>query len=73
MRIKISTKTGLLTVLLLLLATISYFAPERSDQVKVISTYPATVCPAIGNDVSSIAGVTSPDIVTGKQIGRAHV
>ena len=62
MRIKISTKTGLLTVLLLLLATISYFAPERSDQVKVISTYPATVCPAIGNDVSSIAGVTSPKI-----------
>ena len=62
MKIIISIKTRLLLVFILILITISYFAPERSDQVKVISTFPATVCPAIGNKVSSIAGVVSPKI-----------
>ena len=38
------------------------FIPERSEQIKVVSSYPATVCPAIGNKVSSIAGVTNPKI-----------
>jgi hypothetical protein len=62
MKINISLKSGIFIGFLLLLIVVSYLAPERSDQVKVISTFPATVCPAIGNDVSSIAGVASPKI-----------
>ncbi len=27
-----------------ILATATYFAPEKNDQVKLTSTYPATVC-----------------------------
>ena len=46
-------------VILALLAGLSYFAPERDEQIKLTSSYPATVCPAIGNNVSSIAALTS--------------
>jgi len=46
-------------VILTLLAGLSYFAPERDEQIKLTSSYPATVCPAIGNNVSSIAALTS--------------
>ena len=48
MKINISLKSGIFIGFLLLLIVVSYLAPERSDQVKVISTFPATVCPAIG-------------------------
>lgn len=50
----------ILTIFLLAVAT--YFAPEKSDQVKLTSTYPATVCPAIGNKVSSIAALTNSKV-----------
>ena len=46
----------------LILASLSYYAPERSQQIKLTSSYPATVCPAIGNKVSSIAALTSSKI-----------
>jgi len=52
----------LLVGFLLISLIVSLFAPERTDQIKVISAYPATVCPAIGNNVSSIAGVASAKI-----------
>jgi len=45
-----------------ILATATYFAPDKSDQVKLTSTYPATVCPAIGNKVSSIAALTNSKV-----------
>ncbi|CAB4651863.1 unannotated protein [freshwater metagenome] len=44
------------------MAGLSYSAPERDQQVKLTSSYPATVCPAIGNNVSSIAALTSSKI-----------
>lgn len=47
---------------MVLLAGLSYFAPERDEQIKLTSSYPATVCPAIGNKVSSIAALTSSKI-----------
>jgi len=49
-------------LLLTLMAGLSYSAPERDQQVKLTSSYPATVCPAIGNNVSSIAALTSSKI-----------
>ena len=49
-------------LVLICLAGISYFAPTQTDQVKLTSSYPATVCPAIGNKVSSIAALTSSKI-----------
>ena len=49
-------------VLLALLAVISYSAPTRSKQIKLTSSYPATVCPAIGNKVASIASLTNSKI-----------
>ena len=49
-------------IILVLLAGLSYFAPERDEQIKLTSSYPATVCPAIGNKVSSIAALTSSKI-----------
>jgi len=48
----------LLFVFLIAMLIISFLAPQQSEQIKVTSTYPATVCPAVGNKVSSIAGVT---------------
>ena len=33
-------------IILVLLAGLSYFAPERDEQIKLTSSYPATVCPA---------------------------
>jgi len=59
MKNRISVKFILLVGFLLISLIVSLFAPERTDQIKVISAYPATVCPAIGNSVSSIAGVAS--------------
>lgn len=50
----------ILTMFILIAA--AYFAPEKSDQVKLTSTYPATVCPAIGNKVSSIAALTNSKV-----------
>jgi len=49
-------------IILVLLAGLSYFAPERDEQIKLTSSYPATVCPAIGNKVSSIAALTSSKV-----------
>jgi hypothetical protein len=49
-------------LVLTLMAGLSYSAPERDQQVKLTSSYPATVCPAIGNNVSSIAALTSSKI-----------
>ena len=51
-----------LILIIFLLAAATYFAPEKSDQVKLTSTYPATVCPAIGNKVSSIAALTNSKV-----------
>jgi len=62
MKNKFSVKLIVLVGFLLISLLISFFAPERTDQIKVISAYPATVCPAIGNNVSSIAGVASAKI-----------
>lgn len=49
-------------LVLTLMAGLSYSAPERDQQVKLTSSYPATVCPAIGNNVPSIAALTSSKI-----------
>ena len=49
-------------LVLICLAGISYFAPSQTEQVKLTSTYPATVCPAIGNKVSSIAALVNSKI-----------
>jgi hypothetical protein len=51
-----------LILTIFLLAAATYFAPEKSDQVELTSTYPATVCPAIGNKVSSIAALTNSKV-----------
>jgi hypothetical protein len=59
---KISIRTSLLILFLILMLFLNLLAPERSEQIKVTSSYPATVCPALGNQVSSIAGVTNPKI-----------
>ncbi|NDE11664.1 MAG: hypothetical protein EBZ95_14060, partial [Chitinophagia bacterium] len=47
---------------LILLVLLSYYAPTQSEQVKVVSTYPATVCPAVGNKVPSFASLTNSKI-----------
>jgi len=60
--VKLNIKVVALCLALLILAGFSYFAPERSEQVKLTSSYPATVCPAIGNKVSSIAALTKSKI-----------
>jgi hypothetical protein len=60
--IKINYKRLVVPVALLVLAGFAYNAPERSQQVKLTSSYPATVCPAIGNKVSSIAALISTKI-----------
>mgnify|MGYP002654223850 FL=1 len=52
----------LFPTVLILLASLSYYAPTKSEQVKVISTYPATVCPALGNKVPSVASLTNSKI-----------
>ena len=59
---KLNIKVLAITLALLILAGFSYFAPERSEQVKLTSSYPATVCPAIGNKVSSIAALTQSKV-----------
>jgi hypothetical protein len=59
---KLNKKIVALGLAFLLLAGFSYFAPERSEQVKLTSSYPATVCPAIGNKVSSIAALTNSKV-----------
>jgi len=60
--LKFSSEILLFPLVLVLLASLSYFAPTQSEQVKIISTYPATVCPAVGNKVSSIASLTNSKI-----------
>lgn len=60
--IRIDFKTTVIPLALLVLASLAYYAPERSQQIKLTSSYPATVCPAIGNKVSSIAALTSSKI-----------
>ena len=60
--VKLNIKVVALCLALLILAGFSYFAPERSEQVKLTSSYPATVCPAIGNKVSAIAALTKSKI-----------
>jgi hypothetical protein len=49
-------------LILLLLLLLSYYAPTRTQQVKLTTSYPATVCPAIGNKISSIAALTNSKI-----------
>ena len=41
--VKLNIKAVALCLALLILAGFSYFAPERSEQVKLTSSYPATV------------------------------
>ena len=60
--VKLNIKVVALCLALLILACFSYFAPERSEQVRLTSSYPATVCPAIGNKVSSIAALTNSKV-----------
>ena len=59
---KLDLKKVAIPAAILVLASLSYYAPERSQQIKLTSSYPATVCPAIGNKVSSIAALTSSKI-----------
>ena len=59
---KIDLKKLAIPVAFLVLASLSYYAPERSQQIELTSSYPATVCPAIGNKISSIAALTSTKI-----------
>jgi hypothetical protein len=49
-------------LILLILAMLAYHAPTRTQQVKLTSSYPATVCPAIGNKIPSIAALTNSKI-----------
>jgi len=49
---RISLRMKLLFVFLIAMLIISFLAPQQSEQIKVTSTYPATVCPAVGNKVS---------------------
>ena len=60
--LKFSSEILLFPLVLVLLASLSYFAPTQSEQVKIISTYPATVCPAVGNKVPSVASLTNSKI-----------
>lgn len=62
-----------LILALFVLATATYLAPEKSDQVKLTSTYPATVCPAIGNKVSSIAALTNSKVNRRLVDGRSKI
>lgn len=59
---KFNRKVLLFPTILILLALLSYYAPAQSEQVKVTSTYPATVCPAVGNKVPSVASLTNSKI-----------
>jgi hypothetical protein len=60
--VKVNLRVLAICLTLVILAAFSYFAPERSEQVKVTSSYPATVCPAIGNKISSIAALTNSKV-----------
>jgi hypothetical protein len=60
--IKLNVRLLALSLVLLILAAFSYFAPDRTEQIKLTSSYPATVCPAIGNKISSIAALTKSKI-----------
>lgn len=59
---KFSQETLIFPSVLMLLALLSYYAPSQGEQVKVISTYPATVCPAVGNKVPAVASLTNSKI-----------
>ena len=61
-KLKFSKQIVLFPLVLILLVSLSYYAPTQSEQVKVISTYPATVCPAVGNKVPSVASLTNSKI-----------
>jgi hypothetical protein len=54
------------TVFLVILSLISYFAPTRNEQVKITYSYPATICPAIASNVNGVAGV--PNSKIGKRL-----
>lgn len=63
MKIKhINSRVFVPTFVLLFLTLAILFAPEKNDQIIVNSSYPATVCPAIGNKVSSIASLADSKI-----------
>ena len=63
MRFKpLSFRVIALILTIFILAAAAYFAPEKSAQVKLVSSYPATVCPAIDNKVSSIAALTNSKV-----------
>ena len=57
--------------ILLILALLAYHAPTRTQQVKLTSSYPATVCPAIGNKIPSIASLTNSKISRRSIDGRS--
>ena len=61
-RFKFQWNVFVFPLILLLLLSLSYFAPSRTQQVKLTTSYPATVCPAIGNKISSIAALTNSKI-----------
>jgi hypothetical protein len=61
-KIKFSQEILLFPLVLILLVLLSYYAPTQSEQVKVVSTYPATVCPAVGNKIPSVASLTNSKI-----------
>ena len=59
---KFSQQIVLFPIVLILLASLSYYAPSQSEQVKLISTYPATVCPAVGNKIPAVASLNNSKI-----------
>ena len=59
---KFSQEIAIFPLALIILASLSYYAPTQSEQIKVASTYPATVCPAVGNKVPSVASLTNSKI-----------
>jgi hypothetical protein len=59
---KFTQEIVIFPLVLILLVLLSYYAPTQSEQVKVVSTYPATVCPAVGNKIPSVASLTNSKI-----------
>lgn len=63
MKIKpINSRVIALVLVIFLLSVAIFFAPEKNDQIRINSSYPATVCPAIGNNVSSTASLVNSKI-----------
>ena len=72
MKIKAAHLKSLSFILsLFLLAFIAYSAPTRSKQIKLTSSYPATVCPALGGEITSTAALTNSKISRRQIDGRS--